>query len=554
MRTVAEVIKRLLPSGTSFAGERNWNEVPFWPPDLFAVAATLVNLSGCYARPRYLCGLGECAFDDAYRKDVEELGRMYGEGTTPTDLQALWDVLWEQSWKINGGRNRQRWWDAAMRLLAIADEACVGVGFAAEQGRDSVTAYRIFQALKAEAESGALNLPYVPNSLCFGVAPEAACVQPKTRTPQIGCTLRSLSHNLALLPAIGEVKTYWRYGTNAEDDSNEPLNVLLIPFPYEIRGDSFVAIPSDEDGDSPRAGFFDVKPKWIDGVTAESFADFVRELIKAGRREVQDIHAVVLPEAALEREFAKKVARLLRSEEKLEIFISGIVDTRRGDGRRGVVRNRTFSMLFDKGEPLARWRQTKHHRWKLDEHQIRRYNLGHVLGKRRSWWENIDVGGRTCYFYVFRNGASMAVLICEDLARIDPVQSVVRAIGPNLVIALLMDGPQLEQRWPARYATVLADDPGSAVLTLTSLGLIRRSNMPSEKGKRTIALWKETLGSSREIDLPDGCLSLLMTLSPSKEENITNDGRSDGKTTTKLSLTSVIGLKLADPPPWLHAV
>jgi hypothetical protein len=50
------------------------------------------------------------------------------------------------------------------------------------------------------------------------------------------------------------------------------------------------------------------------------------------------------------------------------------------------------------------------------------------------------------------------------------------AIGPNLVIALLMDGPQLENRWPARYATVLAEDPGSAVLTVTSLGMVRRSN------------------------------------------------------------------------------
>jgi hypothetical protein len=551
MRTVAEVIRRLLPSGTSLeAGERNWDSVPFWPPDLFAVAATLVNLSGCYARPRYLCGLGdECAFDVAYRKSVEDLGEKYGERMIPPDLQALWDVLREEPWRIHGGENRRRWWDAAMQLLAIADHACVGAGFAAEQGRDSSTALRIFEALKAEAKSGKSDLPYLPNSLCFSVPPETACVQPKTRTPQIGCTLRSLSHNLALLPAIGDVKTYWRYGTNAVDDSDEPLNMLLIPFPYEIRGDSFVALPSDEEGDSPRAGFFDVHQKWLDGVTPRAFANFVRKLIKAGRREVQDIHAVVLPEAALEQQFANDVANLLRREDKLEIFISGVVDL-----KRSVSRNRTFSMLFEKGEPLAQWRQSKHHRWKLDEHQVHRYNLGHVLGKRRSWWENIDVGGRECYFYVFRNGASMAVLICEDLARIDPVQNVVRAVGPNLVVALLMDGPQLEQRWPARYATVLADDPGSAVLTLTSLGLIRRSNMPSEKGKRTIALWKETLGSSREIELPDGCLSLVMTLSPSKEENVTNDGRSDAKTTTKLSLTSVIGLKLSDPPAWLHAV
>jgi len=75
--------------------------------------------------------------------------------------------------------------------------------------------------------------------------------------------------------------------------------------------------------------------------------------------------------------------------------------------------------------------------------------------------------GVTCTFYVFRYGMSMATLICEDLARIDPVQTVIRAIGPNLVIALLMDGPQWQRRWSGRYATVLADDPGSAVLSVT---------------------------------------------------------------------------------------
>jgi len=553
MPTVAEIIKRMLPSGTSWKGRRpDWKKVPFWPPDLFAVAATLVNVSGCYAQPHYLCGFeDDCPYDADYRTDIEGLGEKYGDGLVPDEVQQLWDVLWKQPWPIDGGRKKcGEWWDAAMRLLAIADEASVGVGFA-DRERKRLIAYKVFQALKAEAVLGEKRLPHVPHSLCIYVSPNEACVQPKTRTPQIGCTLRSLSHNLALLPPVGEVKTTWRYGTSAEDDSEEPLNVLLIPFPYEIRGDSFIGRPNNETQASPRAAFFDIEQQWLKGVTAVKFAAFIQELIEAGKREVQNIHAVVLPEAALEREMAKDVAHILSHEEKLEIFISGIVDKK----KKGTPpRNRTFSTLFHNGAPLARWRQSKHHRWKLDEYQIRRYNLGHVLGKRKSWWEGIDVASRRCHFYVFRNGASMAVLICEDLARIDPVQAVVRAVGPNLVIALLMDGPQLERRWPGRYATVLADDPGSAVLTLTSLGLIRRSSMPSEKGNRSIALWKETLGTARELELPDGCLSLLLTLSPEKEENVTSDGRSDRCATTKLSLTSVIGLKLAQAPKWLHAV
>ena len=46
-----------------------------------------------------------------------------------------------------------------------------------------------------------------------------------------------------------------------------------------------------------------------------------------------------------------------------------------------------------------------------------------------------------------------------------------RAVGPNLIIALLADGPQIASRWPGRYAAAFADDPGSSVLTLTSAGM-----------------------------------------------------------------------------------
>ena len=55
----------------------------------------------------------------------------------------------------------------------------------------------------------------------------AACVQPKTRTPQVGSTLRSLSHNLALLPPVGEVVTNW-FLPAPYDKANDELNLLLV--------------------------------------------------------------------------------------------------------------------------------------------------------------------------------------------------------------------------------------------------------------------------------------------------------------------------------------
>jgi hypothetical protein len=45
------------------------------------------------------------------------------------------------------------------------------------------------------------------------------------------------------------------------------------------------------------------------------------------------------------------------------------------------------------------------------------------------------------------------------------VAELLRDVGPALVVTILLDGPQLGSRWTAPCASVLADDPGSAVLT-----------------------------------------------------------------------------------------
>lgn len=119
-------------------------------------------------------------------------------------------------------------------------------------------------------------------------------------------------------------------------------------------------------------------------------------------------------------------------------------------------------------------------------------------------------------------------LICEDLARPDPVANLIRSVGPNLVIALLMDGPQTRERWAARYATVLADDPGCSVLSLTSKGMANISRPtagPNRSG--VVALWKDNFGPAREIDLPDGFDAVAISLSTRYEEEFSADGRGD---------------------------
>jgi hypothetical protein len=175
-------------------------------------------------------------------------------------------------------------------------------------------------------------------------------------------------------------------------------------------------------------------------------------------------------------------------------------------------------------EPLS---QSKHHRWKLDEAQIRQYGLGSRLSVDKKWWEHVSLGDRRLLFVSFP-ALVMSVLICEDLARPDPVGDLIRAVGPNLVIALLMDGPQLKGRWPERYAMALADDPGSSVLSLTSLGMSTLSRpVQGASHPRIVALWKDRTGTSTEIELPEGCGGIVVSLSFQFQEEWTADGRRD---------------------------
>jgi len=166
---------------------------------------------------------------------------------------------------------------------------------------------------------------------------------------------------------------------------------------------------------------------------------------------------------------------------------------------------------------------------KLDENQIRQYGLSTNLDPKTAWWEYIALEPRALAFVSMRPWLTISALICEDLARQDPVGELIRAVGPNLVIALLMDAPQLASRWPARYATVLADDPGSSVLTVTSLGMAALSRPLNVQSRpRVIALWKDArTGVPVEIELPDRASAAVLNLTMEQIEEYSADGRSD---------------------------
>jgi hypothetical protein len=193
--------------------------------------------------------------------------------------------------------------------------------------------------------------------------------------------------------------------------------------------------------------------------------------------------------------------------------------------------NQVVCVLPFKGDAdaIVSW-QDKHHRWMLGKSQILQYGLSQQLDPEVCYWENTRIPKREIKFIELTPWLTLCPLICEDLARQDPISEIIRSVGPNLVIALLLDGPQLASRWSAKYASVLADDPGCSVLSLTSIGMSRLCTCLGKPESRVIALWKDAeTGGPYEIGLPCDAEAVVISLELDKQTEWTADGRSDGE-------------------------
>lgn len=517
---------------------------------------------------------------DVYGEDrTARLMQFVYEDGGMAPLVALWAKLLEfgdQPVVHDGGLTPPAWWEMALKVMILADMASSGVGFRAPHSSGTTKPRSLIQArvLEMAAEAAKAGKPFLTTICSSSVDGSMCAVLPKTRTSSLGCTLRALTHNLALLPSPGLVQARWRIPgqppkraitgqaddpTHDNDTHSMSLNLLLVPFPYRFSSHCFSPMTGVQDfiADAKQSGkncwgFYEIEQLWLhkegkaptatDNSSLDSrneFTSFVSALKQRAAQDLGAVHAVLFPEYSLNADYLEALSqRLFLDEAKrndLEFLIAGLsespVSAQNQDRVRGnfaVVRGR-----HESGQDIPlRWRyndaRQKHHRWKLDRGQIERYGLTERLDPAAKWWEGIPLGQRHIDFFEPRAGTSMTVMICEDLARADPVQTVIRSIGPNLVIALLMDGPQRRGRWPSNYAGVLADDPGCAVLTFTSLALIHRSSATDTDQSRTIAFFKNSTGNVRELNLPVGFHALALRLCAHKKTESTLDGRPDG--------------------------
>jgi hypothetical protein len=514
----------------------------------------------------------------------------------------IWDLLCEQGTE----EERKDHWRRFVSLVsmhAIADEACAGWGI-----RGPLKILREgFSGTEPNAVKIYAEELLQTSGTMATISHDRCRILPKRHTAEVGITLRSVSCNLAYHRSSVNVNWKLPHNMNPLVRLSKPtissLNVLLLPVPLEIHTTDFKRKTVPVKSHQLSQDYFEYDPK-VFGAEAgtgnplsaegsEKFKDRIKDILKKAREEVGRVDMVILPEAAIHQEVVDLFEKALLEESLLgEVdfpvtsYIAGVRESGERFSKNAVyfkisekkgntwqfnpdqreaeeTLNKELAEIYDlpddhpekyenirkKEERLLtvkkNYTQYKHHRWKLEKSQIVQYQLGGALSPTKVWWEAIKIGNREVNFVNIGDLLTVCPLICEDLARQDPIADLIRTVGPTLVVSILMDGPQLLKRWAAKYASVLGDDPGSAVITLTSYGMVRRSLVEGFEPSRIIALWSSP-EAKVEIELEEGAEAVLLSLSVDERKEKAADGREEIAGTPSLSLGGIRQIKLGD--------
>ena len=499
------------------AGTTIGNDLLAWPPDLFALTEVILQRSEAY---RFAlsppAGSSWPPADVPHWPDaVVRTARQWTawaeerNEAIPRLLVQEWGILRARAGTALSRIGDARDWrlcQALLTLHAMADEACSGLGIALDASSADGCVYRA-RARELLARTG--SLARVPAHLIR--------VLPKIHTPPNGSSVRALSRYATV--TVADVAARW-HKAPARCPGTHPVhkgvNFLLLPWPLQVRGSDFrpVAGPLQKLAGDP-FGFFEFAPaERID-------LHLVDRMLTVASAEAGPVDVVVLPESAAEQDQISDLETLL-GRHSVTGLITGV---RERPERPGQFPRNWVHIGVSVGGQWMHVSQSKHHRWSLDDKQICQYHLSGVLHPHRRWWEAAEIPRRSVQFVELGDGITLASLVCEDLAQTDEVADVIRSVGPMIVVTPLLDGPQLGSRWAARYASALADDPGSAVMTLTSFGMAQRSRPAGFGPSPAVALWKAPGQETREIPLERGAQGILLSATAARAVKRSYDGR-----------------------------
>jgi hypothetical protein len=500
------------------------DELLEWPPDVLALSNVILGGTEAFRFSLAPTNRWPPARHPDWARAVEDAGHGWGawlenrRREIPRLLTEEWRVFRERAdvplEQLAAGSD-WRLCEALLTLHAVADEACAGLAVALDSSHGDGCIYRA-RGREFLARTGTL----------ARINPRVLRVLPKVCTPPTG---RPAFSRYACVQGPG-IEARWHKVParhRGTDRRSEFATLLLLPWPLAVRESDFrVLEDSLQRLEKEPFGFYEFAPQ--DGLDLE----LLDRVLVAARKEAGSVDVVLLPESAVDENEIESLEALLDRH--------GVVYLQAGTRQRPREPEQLPSNCIhigvnprlQKGAPLSgtdggEWfhiRQSKHHRWSLDDSQIYQYHLGGVLHPSIRWWEAIEVPRRAIEFVEVAE-LTLVSLVCEDLAQNDQIADLMRSVGPTVVVAMLLDGPQLTSRWAARYASVLADDPGSAVLTLTSFGMVQRSRPHAHEASSVIALWKDPARGVREIPLERGAHGVLLTVCMDRATRRSADGR-----------------------------
>ena len=444
---------------------------------------------------------------------MERVGRG-SDGAVPELVAEKWGVVRERAEipleQLADGRE-WRVCEALLTLHAIADEACAGLFVALDVRRRGVLLSR--PGPRAVGETGCL----------ARIHTQFVRVLPKIRTPPTG---RASFSRYACVYRPG-LETRWHKMplVIAAPTRAEHAQLLLLPWPLRVRESDFRGVEGSVQRLAKEPfGFFEFAPEerldldLVDRVlsrrakrsaasTSSSAESAVEESEIDALEALLDRHGVTYLQAGVRGRSGDRAAREQSDARRRE------PEARE---RRGA-----STQLLGSGSTSARTsiiagRSTR----------ARSTSTTSVARFTRT-----SAGGRRSTSLAGRSRSSKSARAHDRVAGVrgpradDEVAELIRAIGPTIVSTALLDGPQLTSRWSARYASVLADDPGSAVMTLTSFGMAQRSRPAGFDASPVIALWKDPARGTREISLEPGAQGVLLTVCGARATRRSADGR-----------------------------
>lgn len=502
-------------------------DLMFWPPNVYIILAGLLEMKGGYRL--LISGIkgvhwtkqdvkNACLIAESWKSILSSPLNLIKQTCTDKVILALQTVFSFQNLQLSVTEliADEKFILDVLKLIAAADETFELDLF--KNTEKSCLFNLVLQQIKVTQGATDYQLSFSDKHV--------GAVHVKSSVCQSGISLNSITHNMAYIKPEINLKIIERDVDPIEKDI---FNILILPWPLNVPRESFMPINNGHNmlEMENNFGFFSYKPH--ESIKLDDILASIHEAYNI----MGNIDLVVLPECALEQKSAMELANRLITDSKNKsykcpAFISGTYEENNGAyGRNQLtmfVPPDTENEELEKAEPDILV-QSKHHRWFLDRPQLFNYKLGSLLSPARKWWEYIDVSERSLITYrCHKQRVQISPLICEDLARQEPVSPAVRALGPTLIVALLLDGAQLKNRWPGRYASFLSEDPGSSVLTISPLGMTLRSDGTGFPASRGVAFWSEP-GDYRELSLEKDKKAIVLTLEKKLLPQWTADGR-----------------------------